>query len=965
MENSINNKKANKKIIFSILRQKAYIKLFKKYSSNKFSYNIICINHIIYNEPCQIVSNFKDYLVYDDNGEFITKFYFINDSVIRLNKILFLYDKYSKIFPNYLKLKEREYMYRNIRKKQKMVDALNQIYEEEEKKKMNKEKNNDIDNNNNNSNNKIFTNLVKDEIKSFQNNITIRKYKNSFDSENNKEDTMNIQSSISISLLNKKYLGNNIENSNNSFNRKSIISKKSETNNTLSCLLNIMNDSKLYPNDIQSIFKINQYSQISNNLNINNLIKDNNDNNNIINKKYIENKKIKNHLNNLSENKRKETNKNKISIEILKKMFTPEKKKEDINMGKVKTNFTTSLFTKKRVNPNLNIKYNLSNEKPFFHRKNIIPSKLGEALITNSNLHSVFQTERNDLNKKSNNYLNNNYKSINYISSKEIENKKSYNLNKNKLVVNKKKKSSNIFAPNKNKNISNDLSFKKNSENKYLNNKCKSKREFSPQYIHGLQKRQFVSRILSEIYHNRNNNNNIYDKINSKNNYFTKLNLKTMNNESKAKSNITNKKDFVKKIVLKKTKKSYEKDKYKISLKQSEKKDKKINNNSKFISDYLLSFINRLKTESNSSSKKKQKNKKNGKLHFNLIRNKNINTSKHQFSEEKIMSSLSKSKNKEKNKISKDIKKLISRQIKDNITLQYNLNLRANYRKVSSYNYPSKNISNYNTTNYQNSKDSNNINYSTYENKNKKNILFNSKSIDFQKKDFFKHKKLSLKMNHNKKKDVFNSPLNSLNFLTNEKNKNKIKNNNKFIYLNEKTYLVNPKNSPNNFRQINKNETNIKYKNFLSKKNNKKSCDLNHEIMYQSKKNILNKINTIRNPSNLFLSIIDSNNSNSIDYANFNFNNRCYTNYNNNTLNINTQTKNNELMQFSAQQNKKENINNKNNTNVFKKIMCNRIKNMQNRKKRIYRNNKINTENNLPSTIKVDTSKFLSNFKGK
>ena len=122
MENSTTQKKSNQHIIFTILRKKVYNKLFKKYSSNKYSFNTISINHIVYNEPCQIVAKFKDFLVYGDYAEFLKNYYYLSESVTRLCKILNLYDKYSKIFPNYLVLNQKEYMFRNIRKKQIIIN---------------------------------------------------------------------------------------------------------------------------------------------------------------------------------------------------------------------------------------------------------------------------------------------------------------------------------------------------------------------------------------------------------------------------------------------------------------------------------------------------------------------------------------------------------------------------------------------------------------------------------------------------------------------------------------------------------------------------------------------------------------------------------------------------------------------------------------------------------------------------
>ena len=135
-------KKSTKDIIFNILRQKTYLKLYKKYSSNNFSYNTICINNIVYNEACLIVAKFKDHLIYDDNTEFLRKFYNSLETKFKLYRILELYENYSKIFPNYLVIKEKKFMYKNIRRKQKMIDAFNQIKleEEENKKKKNKQK---------------------------------------------------------------------------------------------------------------------------------------------------------------------------------------------------------------------------------------------------------------------------------------------------------------------------------------------------------------------------------------------------------------------------------------------------------------------------------------------------------------------------------------------------------------------------------------------------------------------------------------------------------------------------------------------------------------------------------------------------------------------------------------------------------------------------------------------------------
>ena len=149
MSSQPKTKKSTKEAIFTVLRQISYTKLFKKYSSGDFSYNKICINNLVFNDTCLVVARFKDFLIYDDNTDFLRRFYPKKDRVQRLKKILSFYEKYSKIFPNYLVLKENKYLYRNIRKKQKMIDAFNEIKREEKenRKKLKNNQNVKIDNN--------------------------------------------------------------------------------------------------------------------------------------------------------------------------------------------------------------------------------------------------------------------------------------------------------------------------------------------------------------------------------------------------------------------------------------------------------------------------------------------------------------------------------------------------------------------------------------------------------------------------------------------------------------------------------------------------------------------------------------------------------------------------------------------------------------------------------------------------
>ena len=145
----INNKTQKSKSNISYYYLIAQKHLNSKYNSFENSYELICINNLIYTENCHIVARFKDYLYYDDSTEFFNKFFQKDVLYTSLTKIFNFYAKYCKVFPNYMILPENEFLYRNLRKKQKMIDQFNEIKREEEenrnhlKLKKNKENEND------------------------------------------------------------------------------------------------------------------------------------------------------------------------------------------------------------------------------------------------------------------------------------------------------------------------------------------------------------------------------------------------------------------------------------------------------------------------------------------------------------------------------------------------------------------------------------------------------------------------------------------------------------------------------------------------------------------------------------------------------------------------------------------------------------------------------------------------------
>ena len=134
----------------------------KKYFFSKNYYEKIIINSIIYNQKVHIVSKFKEYLVIDDLSDFLKRFYTKNESTIRLPLYFGYYQAYSKIFPNYTAIKESKYIYKNIHRKQKMIDMqqeeeLELLKKEEVKhqRKKNKQEINTI------FNNDIYNSIIK------------------------------------------------------------------------------------------------------------------------------------------------------------------------------------------------------------------------------------------------------------------------------------------------------------------------------------------------------------------------------------------------------------------------------------------------------------------------------------------------------------------------------------------------------------------------------------------------------------------------------------------------------------------------------------------------------------------------------------------------------------------------------------------------------------------------------------
>ena len=125
-----------KKIDLKLI-EKYIHRLFTLYYQNtKDDYNKRMIDDILNNESTHLVAEFKDYLIMGDITEFLQRSYNINECRKYLPKINKYYNSCSIIFPNYVTLHESKYIYKNIKKKQKLID--NQQEQEEKKEKIKK-----------------------------------------------------------------------------------------------------------------------------------------------------------------------------------------------------------------------------------------------------------------------------------------------------------------------------------------------------------------------------------------------------------------------------------------------------------------------------------------------------------------------------------------------------------------------------------------------------------------------------------------------------------------------------------------------------------------------------------------------------------------------------------------------------------------------------------------------------------
>ena len=555
-DNKNNFKNDKLKEINLYITSKKY--LYYKYSKFKYSYSLFCTNNLIYNEKCRIVARFKDYLVLDDSTEFLRRFYSHKELKLRLNKIFNFYENYCKIFPNYMILPENKFLYRNIRKKQKMIDAFNEIKKEEEENR--KHLKLDLINDDKNEN-KFFNEKVQESIEKYNpsiSNILCYTMISEINNKLNDEIELNDKSLISISLNSyKQFIFN--ENENNSLNKFNFDENEK----------NIINNSFNSEKTVFSIIKI------------------------LNNKKENKKKENKNNKTELNNNKIIKNKKNKIKIN----------KKENINFSN--TNINNNNIKINKTNNNLNNK-SQKNKKFILHKQNgSVP--VASNLLNNENncnniidetktvkiIHNInniiINDEINNIKNRMIININNNYfqfkdsKNQNKnIKSKEKKEKiKKLDINREGILNFRERRTYTTYNTQNNKNKKNLLNTEMLSPKKKENSKIKNFDSKTINKNFNINSNKINKNKINKIY--RNENNFITNKL-FKNNNNKLIESKTLNNNLK-KNKTENNNLFGNKLKISKNKKI--KEKLKIKSFGESIDNTKISINRKIVNNYL------------------------------------------------------------------------------------------------------------------------------------------------------------------------------------------------------------------------------------------------------------------------------------------------------------------------------------------------------------------------------------------
>ena len=221
---STNNILNTKPRLKSFLEIKKYIfrKLTNIYKIDSNFYNIKQIDQILSNEDTHLVSLYKDLLLFNDEHEFLKHYYNYYVGRFYLIDLFQYYNEYSILFPNYIILPERKYIYKNIKKKQKLIDLQQQLNESTEEK---------IDEKNNTNNGTFFTSSALNSILNKTNTSNIKKIFGIQTNENKDKNNDTLHNILDkLTKSERKNFNNDVNLSHRRNNNKSLINVNNNKN---------------------------------------------------------------------------------------------------------------------------------------------------------------------------------------------------------------------------------------------------------------------------------------------------------------------------------------------------------------------------------------------------------------------------------------------------------------------------------------------------------------------------------------------------------------------------------------------------------------------------------------------------------------------------------------------------------------------------------------------------------------
>jgi len=630
--------KHNKKLPLKQLEKNIHQYFISLYCHDKDFYSIKVIDDIINNFDTHLVAEFKDYLIMGDDSEFLQKKYNMKECKKYLPSLFDYYKSCSVIFPNYVVLQESKYIFKNIRKKQKVID--NQQEQDDKQEKIKKGEIN-LD-----ENDDFFTTKAFNSILNQTNTSNVRLFFgiNNKNKNNDSEETLNnlcknIIKAENDALAKKKNLTlrKNFKKINNNIKIKSKI-------NTYK--INNMNMNKI--NNTKNI-KLNKGRNIYNNYYLNgklsyNKYKNIENYNNMNNKNEQNNNKKNNNLKILY------TNKNRNIIEKSKHYkFNTSKRHIKSNTCIYETD-TNEKFSKK----NIFLRDNSSNKKNFKRinsnkKVNVLKEKKKKEILTNRELISKIMEKI----KNSKSVIFNGHNSYRNFNQKKSTTKLKNSTNNNSSSISPPGKLNSYTKRNKNdgsggggiiisinqsNSTPNIIKINNQQLNNSSNNKNDNKHEFKKIKVNSNLNISPITEIYSkkDFYNHTNSNTNsnmkniVYNNTIQNKNENNKKKLKKNENEKKLKKHNLN----IYKITQNSITQKYISNNKKIGVISSPNKAVTISGNKKF-NNLKYGGIKVIKNQKTLDFHKKSPSDMNNNININInINNNNIfNNSNRNYSQ--------------------------------------------------------------------------------------------------------------------------------------------------------------------------------------------------------------------------------------------------------------------------------------------------------------------------------------------